>query len=78
MRTLKEALESCIGEESKVKVDYIAVADRETLEELTEIDRPALVLLAIRAGPTRLIDNAPLMPLDAGEPRTMRQRGPDD
>ena len=38
-------------------VDYVSVADAATLEELDVIDRPALVSLAVRIGPTRLIDN---------------------
>ena len=60
--TLKEALESCIGEEPRVLTDYIAVTDYETLEELEVIDRPALLLLAVRVGSTRLIDNTTLAP----------------
>jgi len=40
-----------------VGVDYVSVADEETLAELETIDRPALLLLAARVGATRLIDN---------------------
>ncbi len=36
------------------------MTDYETLEELTAIDRPALLLLAVRIGCTRLIDNTTL------------------
>jgi pantoate--beta-alanine ligase len=39
------------------RVDYVSVADAETLEELETVDRPALVSLAVRIGKTRLIDN---------------------
>ncbi len=59
---LKEALEECIAGEPLARIDYLAVTDYETLEELTAIDRPALLLLAVRIGSTRLIDNAPLTP----------------
>ena len=38
-------------------VDYISIADAENLIELDDIDRPALVSLAVRFGKTRLIDN---------------------
>jgi pantoate--beta-alanine ligase len=38
-------------------IDYVSIADRQTLEELSSIDRPALVSLAVRIGKTRLIDN---------------------
>jgi pantoate--beta-alanine ligase len=42
------------------RVDYISVADGETLEELETLDRPALVSLAVHIGKTRLIDNVTL------------------
>ena len=48
--------------EPRARIDYVSVADCETLEELTVIDRPALLLLAVRIGATRLIDNVALMP----------------
>ena len=59
---LKKALAECIAGEPRARIDYVAVTDYETLEELTAIDRPALVLLAVRIGSTRLIDNTPLTP----------------
>jgi pantoate--beta-alanine ligase len=42
------------------RVDYVSVADSETLEELETVDGPALVSLAVRIGKTRLIDNVTL------------------
>jgi pantoate--beta-alanine ligase len=39
------------------KIDYISIADAETLEELDEIKPPALVSLAVKIGKPRLIDN---------------------
>jgi pantoate--beta-alanine ligase len=39
------------------RIDYVSIADRQSLEELSNIDRPALVSLAVRIGKTRLIDN---------------------
>ena len=59
---LKEALAECIRREPLARIDYVAVTDYETLEELTAIDRPALLLLAVRIGSTRLIDNTTLTP----------------
>jgi pantoate--beta-alanine ligase len=47
------------------QLDYASIADRETLEELTTIDRPAVALIAARVGTTRLIDNV-LLPIAAG------------
>ena len=42
------------------RLDYAEVADAETLEPLDAIEpgRRAVALLAVRVGPTRLIDNA--------------------
>ncbi len=59
---LKEALAECIRREPRARIDYVAVTDYETLEELATINRPTLLLLAVRIGATRLIDNAPLAP----------------
>ena len=59
---VRHAIEELIAGEPQARIDYIAVTDHETLEELTEIDRPALVLLAVRVGSTRLIDNTRLTP----------------
>lgn len=41
-------------------VDYISIANPQTLEELQSIEKDALVNLAIRFGTTRLIDNCNL------------------
>jgi pantoate--beta-alanine ligase len=38
-------------------IDYVSVADADTLSELDRIERPALASLAARLGSTRLIDN---------------------
>ncbi|MCH7885939.1 MAG: pantoate--beta-alanine ligase [Planctomycetes bacterium] len=39
------------------KIDYVEIVDAETLDSLTEVDRPARIVLAARIGPCRLIDN---------------------
>jgi pantoate--beta-alanine ligase len=44
------------------RIDYIALADPETLAEMPMIDRPAVALIAAFVGTTRLIDNR-LLPL---------------
>jgi pantoate--beta-alanine ligase len=46
-----------IQKEPLAQIDYVSIANPETLEELMEIDRPALVSLAVHIGKTRLIDN---------------------
>ena len=40
--------------------DYVSIADAESLEELTVVDRPALASLAVRFPSARLIDCEPL------------------
>jgi pantoate--beta-alanine ligase len=49
-----------IAEEELASIDYVSVADPETMEELERIQGPALVSLAVRIGRTRLIDNVTL------------------
>jgi pantoate--beta-alanine ligase len=49
-----------IQKEPLAQIDYVSIADAETLEELSLIDRPAVASLAVRVGKTRLIDNMPL------------------
>jgi pantoate--beta-alanine ligase len=44
-------------EQARLEIDYVALADRETLEPLERLDRPAVALVAARVGTTRLIDN---------------------
>ncbi len=39
------------------RIDYVSIADAETLEELESIDRRAVVSLAVKIGKPRLIDN---------------------
>jgi len=56
------AAEELIRREPRARIDYVSISDCETLEELTEIDRPALILAAVRIGATRLIDNVALTP----------------
>ena len=49
-----------IESEPRASIDYVSVADAVTLEELDEIEGPALVSLAVWTGKTRLIDNMTL------------------
>jgi pantoate--beta-alanine ligase len=56
--TLRRALRDTLAGEPLAEVDYVSVADAETLEELVEpVSRPVLVSLAVQIGQTRLIDN---------------------
>ena len=55
--TIRQQMTSLISKEPLAKIEYVSIADTQTLEELSEIDRPALASLAVRIGKTRLIDN---------------------
>jgi len=57
---IRRQMASLIQKEPLARIDYVSIADAETLEELNLIDRMALASLAVRIGKTRLIDNVPL------------------
>ncbi len=65
---IRASMQSLIAAEPLASVDYISVADDESLDELTAIDRAALVSLAARFGATRLIDNTVLSPPERPSP----------
>ncbi len=44
------------------RLDYLEVVDADTLEPLSQLDRPARALVAAQVGSTRLIDNLALGP----------------
>ncbi|MCK5428195.1 MAG: pantoate--beta-alanine ligase, partial [Anaerolineales bacterium] len=54
---IKVKMTGLINKEPLAKIDYISIANSDTLEELTYIDHPALVSMAVKIGTTRLIDN---------------------
>jgi pantoate--beta-alanine ligase len=57
---LRAAMRELIAQEPLAQVDYVSVADAETLRELDRIEGAALASLAVRIGATRLIDNVTL------------------
>ena len=57
---IRRQMTAVIQNEPLAQIDYVSIADAETLEELNLIDRPALASSAVRIGKTRLIDNVPL------------------
>jgi pantoate--beta-alanine ligase len=46
-----------ISSHPETQIDYVAICDPETLEDIEVINRPALMALAVKVGSTRLIDN---------------------
>jgi pantoate--beta-alanine ligase len=46
-----------ISSESLANIEYIEIVDADTLENINNIEKRALIALAVRFGNTRLIDN---------------------
>ncbi|MEJ2656771.1 MAG: pantoate--beta-alanine ligase [Desulfobacterales bacterium] len=51
-----------IQSHTETEIDYIAICDPETLDDMKTIDRPVLMALAVKVGKARLIDNMILKP----------------
>ena len=60
--TLRSQVTMVLNTVPTASIDYVSIADAETLEELAIVDRPALVSLAVHIGRVRLIDNVVLQP----------------
>lgn len=56
-QAVAERMREVILSASVDAIDYVALADPETLQPATVIDRPVVALLAVRIDGTRLIDN---------------------
>lgn len=54
---LKAIVLDLLREERDIEIEYVAVCDPETLESQHEVEREAVLLVAVRIGDTRLIDN---------------------
>ncbi len=54
---LRNAVRAALAVEPGFAIDYVSVADPDTMRELHRVEHRALVLIAARLGPTRLIDN---------------------
>ncbi len=59
-QTIRQQMTTLIQKETLAKIDYVSIADAETLDELDTVKSSALVSLAVRIGSTRLIDNVVL------------------
>jgi len=57
---LRRQMIDLIQSEPLATIDYVSIADAETLDELDTVTPPALVSLAVKIGSTRLIDNVVL------------------
>jgi len=54
---IRQQMKALIQKQPLAEIDYISIADNETLEELDTVTPPALVSLAVKFGRTRLLDN---------------------
>jgi pantoate--beta-alanine ligase len=54
---IRKQMRELIRSEPLATIDYVSIADPETLEEMEEVRVPALASLAVKIGKTRLIDN---------------------
>jgi pantoate--beta-alanine ligase len=59
---IAERMRQLILSAGDAKIDYVALADPETLEPVDQIRGPTVAALAVRIGPTRLIDNRLIEP----------------
>lgn len=50
-------IKELIGKKKQAKIDYLAIVDLEELKPVKRIGKKCLICLAVKIGPTRLIDN---------------------
>ena len=58
---IRREMTGLIQKQALGSIDYVSIADTETLDEVETINPPALVSLAVRFGKTRLLDNVVLI-----------------
>jgi pantoate--beta-alanine ligase len=54
---IRRKMTGLIGKEPLADIEYISIADNETLKEIQRVRPPALVSMVVKFGKTRLIDN---------------------
>jgi pantoate--beta-alanine ligase len=57
---LRQQMTDLIQKQPLATIDYVSIADAETLDEPDTVEPPALASLAVKIGKTRLIDNVVL------------------
>lgn len=57
---IRQEMVVLIKKQPLADIDYVSIANNQTLDELDTVKSPALVSLAVRIGKTRLIDNVVL------------------
>jgi pantoate--beta-alanine ligase len=69
------AVHRTIGAQPLARVEYVTLADPDTLEEVIEVRGPTLLALAVYVGKTRLIDNC-ILKSDGGNVPSIEPQGP--
>ncbi len=59
---LLELARAVIANEPRASLEYVEVSDADTLEAMRQVDRPAVVAIAVWFGEVRLIDNLTIAP----------------
>ena len=59
-KAILKQMTALIRKQPLADIEYISIADAETLDELDRVKPPALISMAVRLGKTRLIDNVVL------------------
>lgn len=54
---LQSAIQAVIAKEPLARLDYLSIADADTLQERERLDSPTVISMAVYIGKTRLIDN---------------------
>jgi pantoate--beta-alanine ligase len=56
-KTINHLIQQCLTEKQGTKIDYISICDPESFKEKEQIRGRTLIALAVKVGPSRLIDN---------------------
>ncbi len=56
-KAISDSIRQCLSEQEGTEVDYISVCDPESFKEKEQIRGRTLIALAVKVGPSRLIDN---------------------
>jgi pantoate--beta-alanine ligase len=55
---IESAMHDVLNKAPVDSIDYAAIVDPDTMEQRSDLDSPAVAIIAARVGTTRLIDNS--------------------
>jgi pantoate--beta-alanine ligase len=56
-KAISDSIRQCLAKEEACEIDYISICDPESFKEKEQIRGRTLIALAVKVGPSRLIDN---------------------